>query len=83
LDWRELTEIIVLVVQTRHFSLTMPLHPVLQMATNHMLARAIGQKLGKERGLLNTMESGTKSTNADHFSPEGFNYPTGQFILAK
>lgn len=48
-----------------------------------MLARAIGQKLGKERGLLNTMESGTKSTNADHFSPEGFNYPTGQFILAK
>lgn len=57
------------------------------MATNHMLARAIGQKLVKERGLLNAIESGTKSTNAD-LSPEGrlhivFNYPTGQFILAK
>ena len=50
-----------------------------------MLARAIGQKPGRERGSLNTMESGTKSTNAGHFSPEGglhivFTYPKCQFI---
>ena len=50
-----------------------------------MLARAIGQKPGRERGSLNTMESGTKTTNAGHFSPEGglhivLTYPKCQFI---
>lgn len=37
------------------------------MATIELLARATGQEPGREMGLLNTMESGTNSTNEDNF----------------
>jgi len=37
------------------------------MATNELLARATGKKPGRERGSLNTIESGTNSTNVDNF----------------
>ena len=39
------------------------------MATNDLLVIATGQKCDGEKGVA--MESGTNSTNVDHFGPEG------------
>ena len=37
------------------------------MAVNELLARVTGQKPGRDRGSLNTIESGASSTTVDHF----------------